>query len=165
MQKRSSFLTFLTALVPGVGYMYLGLVRRGLQVLIAFLLIEPVFRLLGIGFLGDILRIPIWFYTFFDTFSVARMIDMGETVHDSDFIFNKYVNEGSYPTVDRNKLSKNLSLIIALVLILLGTFAILNNVFQGYAVYQLIRSYISKLLIPVLLVLAGIYMLFKNRKQ
>lgn len=164
MQKRSSFLTFLTALIPGVGYMYLGLVKRGIQILLVFLLIEPLFRLLGIGFLIGIVRIPIWFYTFFDTFSIARMLDLGHPVHDTDFIFNRYVKDGEYPVVDRNKVGKNLIMIIGVALILLGSFAILNNLLQHNLLYQLIRSYVSKLFIPVLLVLAGIYMLFKNRK-
>ena len=164
MQKRSGFLTFLTALIPGVGYMYLGLVKKGIQVLLIYLLIGPLFKLLGINFLTGIVRIPIWFYTFFDTFSVARMLDMEQPVHDTDFIFSKYVKNGEYPVVDRNKIGKNFTLIIALALILLGTFAILNNIFEGYTIYQLIRSYISSLFIPVLLVLGGIYLLFRNRK-
>lgn len=164
MQKRSGFLTFLTALVPGVGYMYLGLVKKGIQVLLIYLLVGPLFKLLGINFLTWIVRIPIWFYTFFDTFSVARMLDLEQPVHDTDFIFSKYVKNGEYPVVDRNKVGKNLTIIIALALILLGTFAILNNIFEGYPIYQLIRSYVSTLFIPVLLVLAGIYLLFRNRK-
>lgn len=164
MQKRSSFLTFLTALIPGVGYMYLGLVKRGIQVLLVFLLIEPVFRLIGLNFLTALVRIPIWFYTFFDTFSVARMLDMGQPVHDTDFIFSKYVKDGEYPVVDRNKIGKNLSIIIAVALILLGTFAILNNLLGNTQIYKQIIDHISTLFIPMLLVLSGIYLLFKNRK-
>lgn len=164
MQKRSGFLTFLTALIPGVGYMYLGLVKRGIQVLLIFLLVEPLFRLLGLSFLTWIVKIPIWFYTFFDTFSVARMLDMEKPVHDTDFIFTKYAKDGEYPAVDRDKIGKNLSLIIAIALILLGSFAILNNILVNNPIYEIIRSYISTLFIPVLLVLAGIYLLFKNRK-
>lgn len=164
MQKRSSFLTFLTALIPGVGYMYLGLVKKGIQILLAFLLIKPLFRILGISFLTGIVWIPIWFYTFFDTFSVARMLDLGQPVHDTDFIFNRYVKDGEYPVVDRNKVGKNLIMIIGVALILLGSFAILNNLLQHNLIYQWIRNYVSTLFIPVVLVLAGIYLLFKNRK-
>lgn len=164
MQKRSGFLTFLTALIPGVGYMYLGLIKKGIQVLLIFLLVGPFFRLLGLGFLAWIVQITIWFYTFFDTFSVARMLDMGQPIHDTDFIFSKYVKDGEYPVVDRNKIGKNLSLIIAITLILLGSFAILNNLLKNNQLYGIIKNYVSTLFIPVLLVLAGIYLLFKNRK-
>lgn len=164
MQKRSSFLTFITAVIPGVGYMYLGLVKKGFQVLLLFFLIEPLFRILGIGFLTPIIRIPLWFYTFFDTFSVARMLDMGQPVHDTDFIFTKYAKDGEHPVVDRNRIGKNLVFIIGIALILLGCVAILNNVFDNNELYRIIKSQISSLFMPVLLVLAGIYMLFKNRK-
>lgn len=164
MQKRSGFLTFITALIPGVGYMYLGLVKRGLQVLLLFLLVEPLFRILGIGFLTFIVRVPLWFYAFFDTFSVARMLDMGQTVHDTDFIFTKYAKDGEHPVVDSNRIGKNLVFIIGIALILLGSFAILNNVFDNNELYRMIKSHISSLFMPVVLVLAGVYMLFKNRK-
>lgn len=164
MQRRSSFLTFITALVPGVGYMYLGLVKRGIQVLLIYLLVGPVFRLVGIKFLITVVRIPIWFYTFFDTFSVARMLDIGEKVQDSDFIFSKYAKDGEYPYVDRNKIGRSLSIIISVALILIGSFAILNNLLNGNSTYEMIKSHVSTLFFPVLLVIAGIYLLIKNRK-
>jgi TM2 domain-containing membrane protein YozV len=159
---RSGFLTFLTALIPGVGYMYLGLLKKGIQFLALFLLIDPVFYLLGIGFLTSIVRIPLWFYTFFDTFSLANRIDRGEPVHDVDFIFNKYMGQGS-EIIDRSKIGKNFTLIIAVVLIGVGALAILHNLSQGSAIYGLITSYVSKYFIPVLFVLGGVFLLFKNK--
>ena len=161
--ERSSFLTFLTALIPGVGYMYLGLVKKGIQILMLFLLIEPVFHILGIGFLSAIVKIPIWFYTFFDTFTVAKKIDREEPVSDMDFIFNKYMKDGSQVALDREKLGKNFSLIIAIGLIAVGGIAILHNFSQGSPLFNLIRSFISTYFIPVLFVLGGIYLLFKNK--
>jgi TM2 domain-containing membrane protein YozV len=160
---RSSFLTFLTALIPGVGYMYLGLVKKGIQMLILFLLIGPVFNILGIGFLSAIVKIPLWFYTFFDTFTTANKIDKGEPVPDMDFVFNKYMKDGSQVTLDREKLGKNFSLIIAIGLIAIGGIAILHNLSFGNPLYSLIRSFISTYFIPVLFVLGGIYLLFRNK--
>lgn len=160
---RSSFLTFLTALIPGVGYMYLGLVKKGIQVLVLYLLIGPVFRLLGIGFLTVIVGIPFWFYTFFDTFNVANKIDRGEPVPDMDFIFNKYMKDGSQVAIDREKLGKNFILIVAIGLIAVGGIAILHNFSQGSQLFGLIRSFISTYFIPVLFVLGGIYLLFRHK--
>jgi TM2 domain-containing membrane protein YozV len=160
---RSSFLTFLTALIPGVGYMYLGLVKKGIQILALYLLIEPVFSILGIGFLSAIVKIPIWFYTFFDTFTVANKIDRGEPVPDMDLIFNKYMKNGSQVVLDREKLGKNFSLIVAIGLIVVGGIAILHNFSIGSPLYGLIRSFVSTYFIPVLFVLGGIYLLFKNK--
>ena len=90
MQKRSSFLTFIASLIPGLGYMYLGLIKKGIQAMVVFFLIEPLFRFIGLGGLSSIISIPLWFYLFFDTFNIARKIDRGEFVSDSDFIFSKY---------------------------------------------------------------------------
>lgn len=160
---RSSFLTFLTALIPGVGYMYLGLVKKGIQILMLFLLIEPIFNILGIGFLTFIVKIPFWFYTFFDTFSVANKIDRGEPVPDMDFIFNKYMKDGSQVAFDREKLGKNFSLIVAIGLIVVGAIAILHNLSVASPLYGLIRTYVSTYFIPVLFVLGGIYLLFRNK--
>lgn len=161
---RNSFLTFLTALIPGVGYMYLGLVKKGIQMLMLFLLIEPVFHILGIGFLSAIVKIPLWFYTFFDTFAVANKIDKGEPVADMDFIFNKYMKDGSQVALDREKLGKNFSLIIAIGLIAVGGLAILHNLSFASPLYGLIRTYVSTYFIPVLFVLGGIFLLFKNKR-
>lgn len=160
---RNSFLTFLTALVPGVGYMYLGLVKKGIQILMLFLLIKPIFHLLGIGFLTLVVEIPFWFYTFFDTFAVANKIDRGEPVADMDFIFNKYMKDGSQAAVDREKLGKNFNLILAIGLIVLGSIAILHNLSIRSPLYSLIRNFVSTYFIPVLFVLGGIYLLFKNK--
>lgn len=160
---RSGFLTFLTALIPGVGYMYLGLVRKGIQVLILFLLIDPVFHALGIDFLTFIVKVPFGFYTFFDTFATANKIDRGEPVPDMDFIFNKYMKDGSQVAFDREKLGKNFNLIVAITLIAIGGIAVLHNLYETSKLYGLISSFISAYFIPVLFVLGGIYILFRNK--
>lgn len=161
MERRSSFLTFLAALVPGVGYMYLGLVRKGVQFLALFLLIKPVFRMLAIGYLADIIMVPLWFYTFFDTFNTARKIDRGEMVYDTDFIFKKYTQHNV--DITSCKLSKDIWIYAAWGLIIVGVLSIVNKLFGGYEIYGLIRSYISTYFIPVLFVIAGIFLLFKTK--
>lgn len=166
MRRRSEFLTFLSALFPGIGYMYLGLLRKGIQILVLFLLIDPVFRMLGIGYLADIIQIPFWFYTFFDTFSVAHRIDKGEFVPDSDFVFNKFTKEGQpyghEPGIP--VMSKNFWTVIAWVLIGVGALAILNKAFAGFELYDLIKSYISTYFVPVLFVAGGVYLLLRAKK-
>lgn len=160
---RSSFLTFLFALLPGAGYMYLGLVKKGIQVLVLYLLIGPLFSMLGIGFLTFIVRLPFWLFTFFDTFAVANKIDRGEPVQDMDFIFSKYMKDSSQVAVDREKLGKNFSLIIAIGLIAVGCIAIVHNLSQVNPLFVLIRNFVSTYFIPVLFVLGGIYLLFRNK--
>lgn len=163
MERRSGFLTFLSALIPGVGYMYLGLIKRGVQALMLFLLIEPVCRLLSIGYLSDIIQLPFWCFTFFDTFSIARRLDRGEYVPDSEFIFKKYT-EGSNAQQFSANISRNFLIYFAYALIIIGSLAIIDKLFNGYEIYSLIRSYVSTYFFPVLFVLAGVYLLFKNKQ-
>lgn len=162
--NRSSFLTFLTALFPGVGYMYLGLIKKGIQVLILYLLIGPLFRTLGLGFLTFVVTVPLWFYTFFDTFSIANKLDRGEQVQDMDFIFKKYMNDGASGIVTKDKVGKNFVQIIAAGLIVIGVMAILHNMSFYSPIYDMIRTAISSYLIPILFVLAGIFILFRSKK-
>lgn len=42
MKKKSSFLTFCCALVPGAGQMYLGMMKRGASLMILFALFTAV---------------------------------------------------------------------------------------------------------------------------
>ncbi|KRQ87961.1 hypothetical protein ABG79_00126 [Caloramator mitchellensis] len=159
--RRNSLLTFLSALIPGVGYMYLGLVRRGIQFLILFLLVEPVFDMVGLGFLSTIVKVPIWFYTFFDTFNLANKIDRGEIVHDSDLFGNGNfrINESI-----SNLFSNKFLTLVGWGLILIGIIAVFNKMFYGYELYNLIRSYISTYFVPVLFIAIGAYLLLKNKR-
>ena len=52
MQRKSGFLTFCFACLPGAGEMYLGYMKRGLSVMIAFWGLIFVASLLNMGILG-----------------------------------------------------------------------------------------------------------------
>ncbi|SEG01732.1 hypothetical protein SAMN05660865_01554 [Caloramator fervidus] len=157
--KRNGFLTFLAALIPGVGYMYLGFIRRGIQFLLLYLLIEPVFKLVGLGFLASFVKIPIWFYTFFDTFNLAEKMDRGEIVYDKD-IFGDFYFEDRLGDIMNSKLT----FIIGWLLILTGIFSILNKIFYDYEIYNLIKSYVKTYFIPVSFIIIGGYLIFKGKK-
>jgi hypothetical protein len=163
MEKRNNLITFLAALVPGVGYMSLGLVKRGVQILALFLVIGPVCKLLGIEFVGTLIKVPLWFYAFFDTFNIASRIDRGETVNDSEFVFKKYGESGYGAGNGMISNPRNIWIIVAWVLIGGGILAIVNQMFHDNGLYGMIKSYISMYLFPIVLVFAGVYMLFKNK--
>lgn len=152
--KRDRFTLFLASLIPGVGYMHLGLMKKGVEALGIYLLVKPLVVLVGLRGLVDIIRIPFWLYTFFSTYEIAAKQDSGTYVEDSDFIDFKKFNQG--------KNTSNLITILALVLISAGAIAILNNVFGRNEVYFIIKSYVRTYFFPVVLILTGIYMLFRN---
>lgn len=161
MGKRNGFLTFLTALVPGIGYMYLGLLKKGIQFFALYILITPVFRILGISILAWLVKLPIWFYTFFDTFNVASKLDRGEHVEDTDYIFDK-LNNGSYDI--RFKTDKKFIITIAWILIAVGILAIFNTYFSGTPLYNYIKVEMAKYIFPSLLILGGIFVLLRSKR-
>lgn len=166
MQKRSSFLTFMSALVPGLGYMYLGLMKKGIQAMIIFFLIEPLFRFIGLGWLANIIQIPLWFYLFFDTFNIAHKLDRGENVHDSDFIFNQYHDLNKKENLSEssmNNMRDKGGLIIGSALIIIGVLSIINKLFPDNAIYDFIKQSIGTYFIPVLFVFVGVYLLVKKK--
>lgn len=168
MESRNKALTFLLALIPGVGQMYLGLFKKGIQILVLSILIRPVFDIIGIGSLGGILSIIIWCYAFFDTFDIAKKLDRGEFVKDSEFVLSKYMdgnqNEDVKVGFKGYSVNKSLWMLCGWALVIIGVLAIVNLTFGSNELYGLIKSYISTYFIPALLVVIGIYMLVRYRK-
>ena len=161
MEKKNGFITFIAALVPGLGYMYLGLMKKGVQTLVLFLVVKHFFPYIGLSFLSYIILIPFWFYTFFDTFNIAGQINRGEQVNDCEFVFE------NSNTVTANKITgnRNFFAILAWVLIAIGSLAIVNIVFADSRYYHLFISYISSYFFPLLLITGGIYMLLKEKNH
>ncbi|HAZ36705.1 MAG TPA: hypothetical protein DEF85_00945 [Clostridiaceae bacterium] len=157
--RRDKWLLFISAIIPGVGYMYLGLIRKGIEALILFLIIGPIFRLIGISWLTNIVRFPFWLYTFFTTYEIATQQDLGVYVPDTDFINIKKPNKNVNMSDKNIAILKN---VLAAVLIIAGLIVILNKAFAGNEVYNLIISYIKTYLFPVLLIFGGLYILFRN---
>ena len=187
MENRNKFLTFITACIPGVGQMYLGLFKKGIQLLALFFLIEPILGFVGIHYFSGILRVVIWCYAFFDTFEIAKKLDRGQVVQDIDYIFEKYVSQSNgsqnngaqmngsqgygpqnsgLPNFDGKNLydNKKFWIVCGWGLVIIGILAITNIAFGTYDLYELIKSYISTYIVPVGLVAAGIYMLTKKSK-
>ncbi len=67
--KKSGFLTFCCAFVPGAGQMYQGYMKRGLS-LITFFCLSIVFS--AIFSYAAVLCPIIWMYSFFDTFNIRN---------------------------------------------------------------------------------------------
>ena len=89
MQRKSGFLTFCFACLPGAGEMYLGYMKRGLSVMIAFWGLIFVASLLNMGILG-ILAPIIWAYSFFDTFNLRAQTPEQVAANPDAFDPKKY---------------------------------------------------------------------------
>jgi hypothetical protein len=78
----SKFLLFILSALPGLGYMYLGLIKRGLLVMAAFFLNIYLMAQFEIPMLAFVIPI-IFFASFFDGFKILRQIREGQTVEDT----------------------------------------------------------------------------------
>lgn len=78
--RKSKILAMFLALMPGAGHMYLGLQKRGLQLMAAFLLSIYILDALRLSLF--LFLIPIlWFFSFFDALQRVSDFERGEA-HD-----------------------------------------------------------------------------------
>lgn len=163
MQRKSGFLTFCFACLPGAGEMYLGYMKRGLSVMIAFWGLIFVASLLNMGILG-ILAPIIWAYSFFDTFNLRAQTPEQVAANPDAYLFDVESIAGSNW---KNVVARRHNLFGGL-LIFLGAY-ILYNTFLRPLLWDLYRTYglvwlgnimdgIPTLVIAVLIILLGLYL-------
>jgi hypothetical protein len=176
MQK-NKFLTFLFSLIPGCGLMYLGYMKKGLQIMAMFAAAGFsgfFFSSLRFGWFEGLffLLLPIiWFYQLFDSMhTVARMRNQGiELPADDGFILPEKMEKFS-PAQNRTTAKT-----IAGILIAVGSFSLAMNIIDSLwrlPIDRQVLSFISHAirvnLIPaivsVVLIVIGIKLL-KGRKS
>jgi hypothetical protein len=150
-QARSKLLTFILSLAPGVGHLYLGLMNRGLQFMIA--LFGSFFLMDFFGLQGFALLLPIiWFYALFDALQMAEAIHSGELVEDTPLI-----------PWDRLKVGNTW---IGWGLITLGGYLIIRRILPPLlpGLYS-IQYIIQTAFVSVLLILGGIRILVPQKER
>lgn len=159
MQKRSGFITFLVSLIPGAGYMYFGMLKKGLETMVLFFLVPTILRYVGMNFIVPVFCVPFWLYTFFNTYHIAHKVDRGEVLQDESWFAKEGFDFGS-----NNMINNDSFKIIAWCLILIGVLAILNRVFVQFSQFHLlyvIRSYF----VPIAFVIIGLYLLLRDKNK
>ena len=81
--EEKKILTFLCALWPGGGYMYLGMMKKGALLMALFTALAGLTMTIGWKFLAFLLPV-IWCYCFFDTFHVAKLPEELRAIEDQD---------------------------------------------------------------------------------
>ncbi|WP_058307644.1 hypothetical protein [Gracilibacillus massiliensis] len=71
---KSKMLATALSIFPGAGHMYLGLQKRGLQLMVAFLLSIYILDVLNLSIFLFLIPI-IWFFSFFDALQLANKIE------------------------------------------------------------------------------------------
>lgn len=87
MRRKSGLLTFCCGLVPGMGQMYLGYMKRGLSLMLVFGGVVFVAALLNLGLLCILLPI-IWAYSLFDTFNLRNQTPEEAAQNPDDFLLD-----------------------------------------------------------------------------
>lgn len=83
--QKNKLLATILALFPGAAHLYLGLQKRGIQLMIAFVLSIYIMDVLRLGIF--LFAIPvIWFYSFFDGLQKGTKIASGQKVEDEPIL-------------------------------------------------------------------------------
>ncbi|WP_415639989.1 hypothetical protein [Paenibacillus sediminis] len=153
--KRSKVLATLLSAFPGAGHMYLGLQKRGLQLMIIFL---------GSVYILDILRLSlflffipvIWFYSFFDGLQQTSKYGR-ETITDRPIV-EGFINHQRWLGVGL--------LLLGLYYISMNFFVpVLDVRFPELGVRHILDQYLTTFVVSILLISGGIKLLFGSNAK
>ena len=150
MRKKSSFLTFCFAMMPGAGQMYLGLMKKGTSIMSIFFGVIATAIVLDFPWLMFILPV-LWFYAFFDAINYNNL-----PYEEKEFVEDKFL----FDDRELKVLVRNNRTLVGIICVILGACVIYNNI-----MYQLLdiihSSFFRELLrdIPTLLI-SGLIILF-----
>ncbi len=145
--KKSRFWAFVFSVVPGVGYMYLGLMNRGLQTMVLFFGSVFVSSFIGLEQIMALIAPVVVFYSIFDTQQLVKAINAGVPAEDKKLF-------------DIKQIPFNQSW-IGYALIVIGGLAILNDVIPYFPFWFQVK----RLLGPLLIVGLGVAILYRNTKK
>ncbi|WP_251554843.1 hypothetical protein [Neobacillus muris] len=156
-KKSKSIATFLS-IFPGAGHLYLGLQRRGIQLMAAFLFSVYILDVLRLGIFLFLIPI-IWFYSFFD--ALQKISKQGEEPLEDTPIISYLMNHQKW---------------VGIGLILLGLYYLVMNIlvpalspmlqryFNTNIMYWL-QSYIQTGIVCLLLIGGGIKLLSGSKRK
>ncbi|MEK4456989.1 MULTISPECIES: multi-tm2 domain protein [Paenibacillus] len=153
--RRSKMLATILSVFPGAGHMYIGLQKRGLQLMLLFLGGIYVLDVLYLSLFLFLIPV-VWFYSFFDALQQV----------------SRY---GREPLIDKPVIGMfaQYHRWVGLGLLLLGAYYILINVlvptldrlFPNGEIYNLVDMYLRTIIVSLLLIGGGIWMMIGNSKS
>ncbi len=169
--KRSKFWTIVFAFLPGAGHMYNGFMKLGVSFMGLFFGLWMVASVVNIGPLAFLAPV-IWFYAFFDCVNKIFQNDDEFYMQEDHYLFTREQLENM-----NINLFKERNLLIGAILILIGIYALWNNVvlhilsvydLLSPAVYQAIVNFgniIPQLVVGGLIIWAGIALIMGKKKE
>ena len=141
---KSRFWAFVLSFLPGAGYMYLGLMNRGLQAMTIFFGTIFIAKTLNFPSMVMLVTPVLLFYSIFDTQQLVRRSLEGHPIAD-------------VPLVDLGQWSNSHNL-VGYGLILFGSLALLENLLPFYFNYEILH----RILPPFLIIGLGLYILYRT---
>ncbi len=157
----TKFLFFCYSLIPGAAHMHLGLFRRGLQFMIITFGVITLSSYIGLEFLIPLIVIPAWFFSFFESYHLRRQMEQGQTINDQD-LFDLQLFDYTPLLKNRRLIGSTITVIGVLSLMrVFENYSILDRLFGSLNYYYVIKGS----LIPLCLILGGIYLIVKAKQQ
>jgi hypothetical protein len=152
-KKSKAIATFLS-IFPGAGHLYLGMQRRGIQLMAAFLFSIYILDILRLGIFLFLIPI-IWFYSFFD--GMQKVSKYGKEPFEDVPVISYFLNHQKW---------------VGIGLILLGLYYLVMNVVLPVVgpminvnIMEWIQSYFQTGLVCLLLIGGGIKLLSGSKRE
>ena len=156
-KKSKSIATFLS-IFPGAGHLYLGLQKRGIQLMAAFLFSIYILDILRLGIFLFLIPI-IWFYSFFD--AMQKVSKYGEEEIEDVPIISYLVNHQKWVGIGLVVMG----LYYLLMNVLIPVFSpMISNIIQIDLMYW-VQRYFQTGLVCVLLIGGGIKLLAGSKQK
>lgn len=169
--KRSKFWTILFAFLPGAGHMYNGFMKLGVSFMGLFFGIWFVASVIDIGPLAFLAAV-VWFYAFFDC--VNKVFQDDEEFYAQE---DRYLFTGEQLEKMNIKIFQERNLLVGVVLVIVGIYALWNNVVlhiisdygllspAAYEVIANLGSIVPQLLVGGLIIWAGAALIAGKKKE
>ncbi|MFB5197894.1 DUF6677 family protein [Neobacillus sp. KR4-4] len=156
-KKSKSIATFL-AIFPGAGHLYLGLQRRGIQLMAAFLFSIYILDTLRLGIFLFLIPI-IWFYSFFD--AMQKVSRYGEETIEDVPIISYFINHQKWVGIGLVLMG----LYYLVMNVLLPAFSSFLNRLVNIDVMYWVQGYLQTGLVCILLIGGGIKLLSGSKQK
>lgn len=164
---KKKLVLFLSALWPGGGYMYHGMMKKGALLMAAFTALLGLTMTIGWKFLAFLLPV-IWCYCFFDTFHIAKLPEEIRAMEDQD-CYDKVVqfckDDPLKRFEDRKTLIGVLILLAALYTLIYGVLLPFFRWGEQFYWVQVTLTVIPTAVVAVLLFLVGRSILQKEQDR
>lgn len=176
MNKKNKILFFLFSLIPGAAHMYIGLVKRGLVIMLA--LVAGA----GLAMMADtpafLLVLPVlWFYSFFDAWNKYHLPEEKLTKVQDDFLFFLNAMPENVRSDPRFKkvASANVLKVGGIVAIIAGAYLIWDQIIvrvlirllsdTGAEILSQISYKLPQVAVAVILIFVGIKLISHKKRE